>query len=79
LIGSAAHSSGLHLNDRLHVIKRRPKHFERIVAGLLLYNIEGSVANTLGRTLFSTRHQDIEKLSDELIPIAHVRERITVV
>jgi hypothetical protein len=79
LIGSAPHSPRLHFNDRLHVIKRRSKHFERIVAGLLLNDIEGPVANALRGALLPTRHQNVQKFPDKLVPIPHIRKRIAVV
>src|SRR5262245_26466080 len=79
LIRGAADPTGFHLNDRLHIINRCPKYFQRIVPGLLVNDIEGSVTNTLSRTLLPTRHQDIEKLPDELIPVSHIRERVAMV
>ena len=75
LVVRAADAARLHLEARLDVVDRLLEDLQRIVAGLLLDDVEALVEDALGRAALAVAHHAVDELGDERALIERVRRR----
>src|SRR5581483_1683985 len=74
--GSPADPARLHLDHRFDVVEGGLEDLQRVVARLLLNQVEGAIAHPLSRALLAARHQDVDELPDGLVPVPGVGDSL---
>ena len=62
LIGGAADTAGLDFQAGHDILHRLGEHFQRLLLGLFLDDIKGTVDNLLGNALFTVQHDAVDEL-----------------
>src|SRR4029453_6220920 len=76
LVVAAADPARFHFEARLHVVDRLLEDFQRIVAGLLLDDVEALIEDALGRAALAVVHHTADELGDERALIDRVRRHV---
>ena len=59
-----ANAAALHFDDRLDVVDRQAENFDRLLAGLGLHLLKGTVDDALGDGLLAVQHDDVHELGE---------------
>src|SRR5262245_6796442 len=76
LVVRAADATRFHFEARLDVVDRLLEHLQRIVAALLLDDVEGLVNDALGGTALTVAHHAVDELAHERTLIDRVRRNV---
>src|SRR5262249_49182098 len=76
LVVAAADAARLHLEARLDVVDRLLEDLQRIVAGLVLDDVEALVEDPLRRAALAVAHHAVDELADERALVERVRRNI---
>src|SRR5262245_14089239 len=77
LVVRAADTARFHLKARLDVVDRLLEHLQRIVAALLLDDVEGLVNDALGGAALAVAHHAVDELAHERTLIDQVRRNVS--
>src|SRR5436309_7337780 len=76
LIIRSADAPRLHFETRLDVVDRLLEHLQRIVAGLVLDDVEALIDDPLGGAALAVTHHAVDELADQRALIDRIRQDI---
>src|SRR5204862_3111454 len=76
LIVRSADAPRLHFETRLDVVDRLLEHLQRIVAGLVLDDVEALIDDPLGGAALAVTHHAVDELADQRALIDRIRQDI---